>query len=134
MEYKTLYRVECWQYVNDTLDCDIIPSTNGLFEVTTSLKNAQKIYDSIKFEDFDRRKVVLTNLAGKGNTFNKIITSFNMPLKLYNKLNRTKESRQYLDEARLWDECTELDNIKDELFEVWLYDIKNLRPYTEKAA
>jgi hypothetical protein len=132
--YKRLYKVECLQYINGTLDCDIIPTTTGLFSVTTNLKKATEIYDSIKFEDFDRWEVVRHALRGRGTTFNKMIKCFDIPIKLYNKLNRTKESRKYLDESCLWDESIELDNVKDELFEVSLYEIKDLRPYVEQAA
>ena len=139
MKYKRLYKVDCMLLYNEELICDVIPNTEGLNNWRTSLKETIKVFESIKFEDFDRKEVYMARLKGLGNTYNKTILACDMPEFLYNECLKSddgveytvQEKLEYLSECVFSFDCIWKDNLKDELFEVGINSIENLREYKE---
>ena len=141
MEYIRLYKVECMLLHNEELICDVIPNTKGLMCWTTNLENAFKTYESIKFENFDRKEVFMARIKGFGNTYNKSIQVCDMPKWLFEDCHESELGEKYtpeeisswLDDCVFHEDCIWLnENLKDELFEVTLYAIENLRPYEKE--
>ena len=116
-----------------------MPNTEGLMDWGTSLEDATKVFESIKFEDFDRKEVYMARMKGLGNTYNKTILVCDMPEFLYNECLESedgvkyteKEQLEYLSDCVFSFDCIWKDNLKDELFEVGICSIENVREYKE---
>lgn len=141
MKNIRLYKAECLLLHNGELMCDILPTTDGLYNWTTSLDEALKTYESIKYEDFDKKEVWLARFRGFGNTYNKSIQVCDMPIWMFkdcheNELGEkysTEEVSSWLSECVFWEGCNlNIDAIKDELFELTVNGIENLRTYEEE--
>ena len=141
MENIRLYKVECMLLHNEELICDVIPNTKGLMCWTTNLEDAIKTYESIKFENFDRKEVYMARIKGFGNTYSKSIQVCDMPKWLFEDCHESElgekytheETNSWLDECVFHEDCNlNLDAVKDEIFEITANGIENLRPYEQK--
>lgn len=126
---------------NEELICDVIPNTKGLMCWTTNLEDAIKTYESIKFENFDRKEVYMARIKGFGNTYSKSIQVCDMPKWLFEDCHESElgekytheETNSWLDECVFHEDCNlNLDAVKDEIFEITANGIENLRPYEQK--
>ena len=138
MENIRLYRAECMLLHNEELICDVMPNTDGLMNWTTSLEEATKTYESIKFEDFDIKQVYKVRINGYGNTYSKSIQVCDMPKWLFEDCHESELGEKYtpeevsswLDDCVFHEDCNlNIDAVKDELFEITFYGIENLRHY-----
>ena len=142
MENIRLYKAECMLFCGEELICDVMPNTKGIMDWTPNLEEAMNVYESIKIDDFDRKEVAMARLKGFGNTYSKSIQVCEMPKWLYEECQESELGEKYTDEKvkeHLSDcvfsfDCNlAIEPVKDELFEITINGIENLRPYEEEV-
>ena len=143
METVRLYKVDCMLLFHEELICDVMPNTKGIMDWTTNLDEAMKTYEAIKFEYFDRKEVAMARLKGLGNTYNKSILVCDMPKWLFEDCQESElgekytyeQVKEYLSDCVFHEDCVlGKEMIKDELFEVTMSGIENIRTYEEIEA
>ena len=141
MENIRLYKAECMLFFGEEMICDVMPNTKGIMDWTPNLYEAMKVYDSIKFDDFDKKEVAMARLKGLGNTYNKSIQVCDMPKWLFEDCHESElgekyteqQAKEYLSDCVFHEDCNlNIYAVKDELFEITFNGIENLRPYEEE--
>lgn len=141
MEQIRLYKAECMLLFGEELICDVMPNTKGIMDWTTSLDEALKVYESIKVDDFDKKEVAMARLKGLGNTYSKSIQVCEMPKWLFEYCHESElgekyneqEVKEHLSDCVFHSDCNlAIEPVKDELFEITINGIENLRHYEQK--